>query len=207
MEVKREIMKKETDENKRKVSSARFLGLFAAALMTAMLLVAVSVAPVSATDGDNNVPSIQVSICSCAGFSAPRGIAVEADGSLTVTDRGHEAVMRVDQVRGNCTIVSDDIIGTGPSFKGPVGIAVEGNGTLVVADRGLKAVVRVDPVSGNRTVVSDNSTGSGPDFSTPFGIAVEANGSFVVADDDLEAVVRVDPVTGDRTIVSDAIPS
>lgn len=206
MEVKREIMKKEADKNKRKVSSARFLGLFATALMAAMLLVAVSVAPVSATDRDNNVPSIHESIGSCPGFSAPRGIAVEADGSLMVTDRGHEAVMRVDQVSGNCTIVSDDIIGSGPSFEGLRGIAVECNGTLVVVNRDLKAVMRVDPINGNRTIVSDNSTGSGPDFSTPFGIAVEANGSLVVADDDLEAVVRVGPVTGDRTIVSDAIP-
>jgi streptogramin lyase len=85
---------------------------------------------------------------------------VEADGSLVVTDRRlDEAVVRVDPVNGNRTIVSEASTDRGPVFKEPRGIAVESNGSLVVADRGLRAVVRVDPVSGNRTIVSNGSTG------------------------------------------------
>jgi len=40
------------------------------------------------------------SIGSGPGFVSPRGIAVEADGSLVVTDLGLVAVVRVDQVSG-----------------------------------------------------------------------------------------------------------
>ncbi len=48
------------------------------------------------------------------GFVSPRGIAVEADGSLVVVDSGLEAVVRVDPVSGDRTIISDASIGSGP---------------------------------------------------------------------------------------------
>jgi len=56
------------------------------------------------------------SIGSGPGFVSPRGIAVEADGSLVVVDIGLEAVVRVDQVSGDRTIISDASIGSGPGF-------------------------------------------------------------------------------------------
>ena len=48
------------------------------------------------------------------GFVTPLGIAVESDGSLVVIDSGLEAVVRVDQVTGDRTIISDASIGSGP---------------------------------------------------------------------------------------------
>ena len=89
------------------------------------------------------------------GFYLPRGIAVEATGGLVVVDRGLDkavrgspsaAVVRVDPVSGDRTIVSDDVTGAGPAFTFPFGIAVEATGDLVVTDGGR--VVRVDPLSG-----------------------------------------------------------
>ena len=56
----------------------------AAALMTVILLFAVSVVPVNAAD--NNVTSTPESIGSGTGFGEPIAIAVEADGSLVVYD-------------------------------------------------------------------------------------------------------------------------
>ena len=93
------------------------------------------------------------------GFGSPFGIAVESDGSLVVVDPGLEALVRVDPVSGERTILSDDSTGPGPGFGSPRGIAVESDGSLVVVDDGLEALVRVDPVSGERTIVSDASTG------------------------------------------------
>jgi serine/threonine-protein kinase len=136
------------------------------------------------------------------GFEVPIGIAVEADGSLVVVDSDLEAVVRVDPVSGDRTIISDASTGSGPGFDTPNGIAVEADGSLVVVDFGLEAVVRVDPVSGDRTIISDASIGSGPGFSEPLGLAVEADGSLLVVDAALEAVVRVDPITGDRTVLT-----
>ena len=141
-------------------------------------------------------------------FSFPQddflvGIAVEANGQLVVADAGGDAVVRVDPISGNRTIISGTSRGSGPPFINPRGIAVEANGQLVVADAGGDAVVRVDPISGNRTIISGTSRGSGPPFDFPVGIAVEASGDLLVTDISLDAVVRVDLVSGDRTIVSE----
>ena len=146
----------------------------------------------------------------------PRGIAVEAVGSLVVMD--FLAVVRVDPVTGDRTIVSgctkpgfrfpgdcmEGIIGGGPTFINPLGIAVQATGSLVVVDSALEAVMRVDPVRGDRIIVSDATTGRGPTFVEPEAIAVEADGQLVVVDSSSRAVVRVDPVSGSRAIVSDA---
>nr|CBH38996.1 hypothetical protein containing NHL repeats [uncultured archaeon] len=201
---------------KREVSSTKIFslksGFLASALVIVMLLFVVSVAPVSAAEhqvyegmtinSDSNITSTPESIGSGMCFKRPVGIAVEADGQLVVTDLVLDAVIRVDPVSGNRTVVSDNSTGSGTCFKRPVGIAVEADGSLVVVDKDLKAVVRVDPVNGNRTIVSEASTDKGPIFKEPRGIAVESNGSLVVADRGLRAVVRVDPVSGNRTIVS-----
>jgi len=115
-----------------------------------------------AIGGCNNNGGDSDSIGSGPGFVTPRGIAVEADDSLVVVDFGLNAVVRVDQVSGDRTIISDASIGSGPGFVAPRGIVVEADGSLVVVDSGLEAVVRVDQVSGDRTILSDASIGSGP---------------------------------------------
>jgi glucose/arabinose dehydrogenase len=185
----------------------------ASALVIAMLLFVVSVVPVSAAEhqvyegmtsnSDSNITSTTESIGSGMYFKRPFGIAVEAYGQLVVTDLVLDAVVRVDPVSGNRSILSDNSTGSGPGFKTPRDIAVEADGSLAVVDKDLKAVVRVDPVNGNRTIVSEACAECGPVFKEPRGIAVESNGSLVVADRGLRAVVRVDPVSGNRTIVSD----
>jgi len=63
----------------------------------------------------NNNDSVTIFIGSGPGFLSPFGIAVEADGSLVVVDSGlEEVVVRVDQVSGDRTIISDASIGSGP---------------------------------------------------------------------------------------------
>jgi len=116
------------------------------------------------------------------GFVTPFGISVEANGNLVVIDSGLLAVVRVNQLTGDRTILSGTSIGNGPGFVAPRGIVVEADGNLVVTDFGLVAVVRVDQVSGDRTIISDVNTGSGPGFITPLTIVVEADGSLVVTD-------------------------
>jgi len=125
---------------------------------------------------------------------------VEASGDLVVTDAGLSAVVRVDPVTGDRTIVSDAGTGAGPALNYPPGIAVEASGDLVVIESSLNAVLRVDPVTGDRTIVSDAGTGAGPAFLSPVGIAVVATGDLVVTDPTLNVVLRVDPITGDRTV-------
>lgn len=139
------------------------------------------------------------------GLSEPRGLAVEADGSLVMTDIYHYGVIRVDPVTGDQMVVSNYRTGSGPSFDWPGDLVIEADGSLVVMD--TDALVRVDPVSGDRMIVSDDTTGSGPVLSFARGLTVEADGSLVVSGPKSgfghSVLMRVDPVSGDRTIVSD----
>jgi len=130
----------------------------------------------------------------------PAGVAVEATGTLVVADGALAAILRVDPVTGDRTLVSGPGVGSGPPLEGSKGIAVEVSGSLVVHNP--VSVIRVDPVTGNRRVVADADTGSGPPFVDLRGIAVEAAGTLVVTDGRRAAVVQVDPVTGDRRLVS-----
>lgn len=150
------------------------------------------------------VAAVTLSVCCPSyGNARPDAVAVETSGDLVVTDPHARAVLRVDPVTGDRTIVSDASTGAGPVIAGLADIAVEASGDLVVLGSALDIVFRVDPVTGDRFVVSSHAVGAGPTFASPRDLAVESTGDLVVVDLDLEAIIRVDPVTGDRTIVSD----
>ncbi len=125
-------------------------------LLLALVLLLISVAAWEGSVGAQETPE---EVGSGPGFVTPFDIGVEADGSLVVIDSGLEAVVRVDPVSGDRTIVSDAGTGSGTAFESPLGIAVEADGSLVVIDIGLLAVLRVDPVTGDRTIHSDATTG------------------------------------------------
>jgi len=142
-------------------------------------------------------------------FTAPRGIAVEADGRILVADEqtagGTGAVIRVDPVTGVRTLVSaNGMPAGGPDFGDPEGIALEADGRILIGDESVNRVIRVDPVTGARTLVSANGIpAGGPNFSAPAGTALEADGHILTANfGSPAAVIRVDPVTGARTLVS-----
>ena len=104
-------------------------------------------------------------------FLSPAALAIEADGSLVVTDDHHlfyrvtSALVRIDPVSGDRTIVSNDTTGIGPILWAPAALTIEADGSLVVANHydgtiadGVAAdLVRIDPVSGDRTIFSFSS--------------------------------------------------
>jgi len=73
---------------------------------------------------------------------------------VTVQDFAAWAVIRVDPVTGDRTVVSDASTGDGIGFIEAFGIAVEADASLVVMDNLLWAVIRVDPVTGDRSNAS-----------------------------------------------------
>ena len=178
------------------------------------------------TGKDSNRNCVGENIGSGPPLVWPNGIAIDADGYLIVTDYGLGAVVCIDPITGDRTVISGcteraterprncigEIIGNGPSLQNSNGIVVEADGQLVVIQSEL--IMRIDPVTGDRTVVSGcaardsnfdcvDEVGSGPrlDF-FPGEIAMEADGHLVVVDEDLEMVMRINSVTGDRTVVS-----
>lgn len=84
------------------------------------------------------------------------GIAVKEDGNLVVVDEFLDAVVQVNPVNGNRSIVSRAAsIGQGRLLLVPRALAVEDMGNLIVADSGIdETVVRVNPATSDRTVVS-----------------------------------------------------
>lgn len=115
-------------------------------------------------------------------FDEPEGIAVEADGQLLVVELAGRALLRVDPITGERTLVSDDSHGGGPFFATPADLAMDATGAAIVADPGLPALLRVDPTSGDRSILSDADTGAGPLWVEPLSLAVEQDGSIVVVD-------------------------
>src|SRR5437660_577525 len=117
----------------------------------------------------------------------PFGLALEANGSIVVSDLGcrdHSctsglartpAVYRINPVSGAVTTVT-----AGGYLDSPFAIPVHANGGILVTDAtsslspltGQGGIIRINPATGAQTVVSQGRL----DFGCPFGIAVDANG-------------------------------
>jgi len=146
-------------------------------------------------------------------FLGPRFLAFAngLDPDLLVSDRsdpGFAAVVRVDPLNGDRTIVSGcnnstctSIKGAGPNFDRPTGIDVENDDGIIVADS--FGLVRVNPLlNGERTLMSDFAdVGQGPLCTGPGELQIEYSGDIVFVDE-IRSLIRVDPVTGIRTVIS-----
>ncbi len=144
-------------------------------------------------------------------FSAPVGVAVEADGSILVVDAdafgGQGGVIRVDPATGSQTEVS-----SGGLFSNPFDLAIESGGTIVIADphaRGVGGVIRVDPASGEQEMLSSGAEAPSSLPLREVGITLDADGHILVVEQTLAGgtqgkgrVTRIDPATGARTAVS-----
>ncbi len=98
-------------------------------------------------------------------FQSPFGIAVENSGNLLVTDISRNAVIRVDRVSGNRSLLSgdpfEDNAGSGPDMNSPKGIAVRTDGAIFISDSGggpyPGRVVQINPTNGNRRIAFSQS--------------------------------------------------
>jgi hypothetical protein len=130
-------------------------------------------------------------------------------------------LVRVDPVTGDRTIISDDAVGSGPSFNfepaaTDAGAAIssvhyEADGSLLVAENGSGSslsdsrIFRVDPATGNRTLISSagfngsTQTGSPGVFTGLYYDARDFGSSILVAGQNQEFAL-VDPTTGARTL-------
>ncbi len=121
-----------------------------------------------------------------------------APGDILVADAGLAAVIHVDPVSGDRTILSSSSVGAGTNFVFPLAITLESSGHILVADP--NAILRVDPASGDRTVVSSPTVGSGPVILGGWGLTIGLDEQAYVTS--LGAVIRIDPITGDRTLAT-----
>ena len=120
-----------------------------------------------------------------ARFSAPRRVAVAADGSVYIADAGNHAIRRISAARVVETIVTANAL----DRMDPAAIAVDPEGNVFVADSWSHVIRRIGPdrrlsvfagvpgVSGTRDGPAGNAQ-----FNSPEGIAADRNGNVYVSD-------------------------
>jgi hypothetical protein len=148
----------------------------------------------------------------------PFGIAAQANGALLVTDYGdfndgttvinctHDfgALVKVDPVTKDQTIVSRNAAQWGNLFRNPLGVTVEPGGRiLLVNQNGGTALVAVDPGTGMQDAKTTNTATDR--LVVPQRPALTPDGDVVVSDftlDDLEGgLVSVDLPDGGQSIL------
>lgn len=129
-----------------------------------------------------------------AGFSGPRGVAVDAAGNTYVTETDNNLIRKITRdgvvstFAGSGDAGQDNGIGDAASFNNPTGIAVDASGHVYVADSGNNVIRKITPdgavstLAGSGSRGSTDGAGTEASFSNPVGIAVDAAGNVYVAD-------------------------
>jgi hypothetical protein len=147
----------------------------------------------------NPISGAQISLSSAGLLHVPRGIEVEADGSLLVVDQGLgpflPSLLRIHPVSGAQTGLS-----SGDLLNQPRGVALEATGSAVVASSG--SLVRIDTQSGAQSLVA-----SGGNLAALGGVAVDdCTGEIFAAERGVSsapaALVRVNPVSGAQRVIT-----
>ncbi len=133
------------------------------------------------TDGDVSV----------ALFQGPRGITIDADGNLYISDSHRIRKITpggiVSTLAGSTQGITDSD-GSAARFNIPTGLAVDADGNVYVADDGNERIRKVTPTGTVTTVAGffapGFTDGFGEDaaFSSPTGIALDGSGHIFVAD-------------------------
>jgi len=142
---------------------------------------------------------------SAARFSAPRGVAVDAQGNVVVIDTGNSAVRKVAPDGTTVTFAGSlgypgDQPGTGGQgrFLTPYGVAIDAAGNLYVTDEYADAVRKVDPQGVIRSFAGlpesigfSDGSGASARLYGPWGVAVDPTGAVLVTDAENGLIRRI----------------
>lgn len=146
-------------------------------------------------------------IGSAARFNQPGGLAVDAAGTVFVSDTANALIRKIaadgtvttlagsSSLRGNT-----DGTGAAATFGAPSGLALDAAGNLFVADASNHTIRKVTPAGVVTTFVgaaglsgTADGTGTQARFNTPTGVALDAAGNLYVADSLNGTVRRITP--------------
>jgi sugar lactone lactonase YvrE len=126
----------------------------------------------------------------------PRGVAVDAQGSVYISDYELQTVRKVNPAgtittfagTGRGGFSGDGGPATSAQLRYPEGIAVDGSGNVYIADRGNGRVRKVSPagtittIAGGGASLGDGGAATSARLSNPEGLAVDAQGNVYIAD-------------------------
>ena len=132
-----------------------------------------------------------------AQLAAPGGVAVDAQGTLYISDTRNQRIREVKDgtistIAGNgkAGFNGDDIAATSAEFIGPLGLAVDADDNLYVADTGNNRVRKI--TGGTITTVAgdgidafggDGGPATSAQLGGPYDVAVDAEGNLYIADE------------------------
>ena len=142
-----------------------------------------------------------------ASFSAPGGVAVDANGYVYVADKGNNTIRKITPAGTVTTLAGTagvtghaDGTGTSASFNFPQGLAVDAAGNLYVADGGNFTIRLITPGGVVTTVAGQagapgttDGTGNSATFGGLAGLGVDAQGKVYVADSENNAIRMITP--------------
>src|SRR3569833_2399996 len=147
-------------------------------------------------------------------FNGPRGIAVDASGTIYVADTFNHTIRKITSDGSVSTFAgvagqsgSADGTGAGARFNYPAGLAIDSSGNLYVADSSNNTLRKISS-SGTVTTLAGNpassgfadGTGTAATFYQPVGVAVDSAGNVYVADSGNSALRKVTPSGTDSTV-------
>lgn len=127
-----------------------------------------------------------------ASFYEPRGVALDANGNVYVSDSQNKKIRKisptglVSTLAGSGLEGSIDGNGAAASFYLPTGIAVDANGYVYVA--GNELIRKISPagfvtrLAGTNSNSGTDGQGTATSLSSPSGVAIDAAGNFYVSD-------------------------
>ena len=140
-------------------------------------------------------------------FDYPFGVAVDASGTVFLTDQFSSTIRRVTAAGEVSTIAgrpgasgSNDGIGANARFNFPAGIVEDGNGNLYVADQFNYTIRKITPAGAVSTYAGRagsygtvEGTGSAANFTSVNGLALDGSGNLYVADRENNRIRKIAP--------------
>ncbi len=155
--------------------------------------------------GSVGVPGSAEGTGIAASFNTPRGIAIDASGTIYVSDSNNHKIRKITPAGVVSTFVGsgspNNTNGTGiaASFNTPRGIAFDTADNLYVADRTNRMVRKVTSagvvttLAGSGSPGSTDDTGTNASFDSPSDVGIDASGNVYVADTFNHTIRKITP--------------